>query len=96
MTKPTPTPETPPELRPALLEAMMQTLMLVEISQPRWVKHLRKVQADADKAITQTKDANLQWVLKSIAKLAQTYADDLVEIDKVAADLGKCLGRMVK
>lgn len=96
MTKPTPTPETPPELRPALLEAMMQTLLLVEISQPRWVKHLRKVQADADKAITQTKDANLQWALKSIVKLSQTYADDLVEIDKVAADLGKCLGRMVK
>lgn len=96
MTKPKPTFETPPEMRPALLEAMMQTLLLVEISQPRRVKHLRRVQADAAKAITQTKDANLQWALKSIVKLSQTYADELVEVGKVAADLGKCLGRMVK
>lgn len=96
MTKPKTTFQTPPHLRQPVLEAMLQTLMLVEISQPRWVKHLRRVQADAAKAITQTKDSNLQWALKSIVKLSQTYADDLVEIDKVAADLGRCLGRMVK
>lgn len=96
MTKPKPTFQTPPEQRPALLEAMMQTLLLVEMSQPRRVRHLRRVQADAAKAITQTKDANLQWALKSIAKLAETYADELVDVGKVAAGLGKCLGRMVK
>ena len=96
MTKPKTTFQTPPHLRQPVLEAMMQTLMLGEISQPRRVKHLRRVQADAAKAITQTKDANMQWLLKSIVKLSQTYADDLVEVGKVAADLGKCLGRMVK
>ena len=74
----------------------MQTLVLVELSRPSRVKRLRRVKANATNAMKQTCDTNLQWALKSIAKLAQTYADDLMEVGKTAADMGKCLGRMVK